>query len=168
MAITAGQFRADASVKCGAGYIAQGKKCHKGVGAPKPLATASAPPSPKPGSSRGRKLALGAAAAGAVALGAGLTLHSSRKQILRTPGAIGRAAKAGALTVVHKATAAKPSMKFTGAGMRAVTRDIKKRSLRRKVMLTMEAARRKNEPGYRKPRFADKRRDGLRASDFKW
>lgn len=149
MAITASQLRFD--LKCGSGYIAKGKKCHKGVGAPSNIAQAPVPPSPKPDSSRGRRLAIGAAVAGTVALGAGLAISSSRKQILNTPDVLRRAAQKGVTEVVHRATSPKPSMKFTSRSMNEVNKEIKKRSFKRKVMLTVEAARRKQEPGYRKP-----------------
>lgn len=149
MTLTAGQLRLD--LKCGSGHIAQGKKCRKGVGAPNNIAQAPAPPSPKPGSSRGRKLAIGAAVAGATALGAGMAVASSRKQILNAPEAVRRAAQKGVTEVVHRATSPKPSMKFSSEGPNGMVKDLKKRSLHRKVMLTMEAARRKQEPGYRKP-----------------
>ena len=149
MTVTARQLRLD--LKCGSGYIAQGKKCRKGVGAPNSIAQTPAPPSTKPGSSRGRKVAIGAALAGATALGAGLTVASSRKQILNAPEAVRRAAQRGVTEVVHRATAPKPSMKFSSEGPNGMVKDLKKRSLRRKMTLTMEAARRKQEPGYRKP-----------------
>lgn len=165
MPLTAGQLRLD--LKCGAGHIAKGKKCHKGVGAPNNIAQAPVPPSPKKGSSRGRKLAIGAALAGTAALGAGLTIASSRKQILNAPEALRRAAQNGVTEVVHRATAKPPSMKLNGKAMREMGRGVKKRSMKRKMMLTMESARRKQEPGYRKPRFSDKRKDAFVGNDKK-
>lgn len=155
MTLTAGQLRLD--LKCGSGHIAQGKKCRKGVGAPNNIAQAPAPPSTASSktsrSTRGRKIAIGAALAGATALGAGLAVASSRKQILNAPEAVRRAAQRGVTEVVHRTTASEPSMKFSTEGTKAMVKDLKKKSLRRKVMLTMEAARRKQEPGYRKPPF---------------
>jgi hypothetical protein len=149
MPLTAVQLRLD--FKCGSGHIAQSKKCHKGVGASNNITQAPTPPSAKPGSSLGRKLAIGAAVAGATALGTGLVIASSRKQIFNAPEAVRRAAQKGVTEVVHRTTSPKPSMKLTSEGFNGMVKDLKKRSFRRKAMLTMEAARRKQEPGYRKP-----------------
>ncbi len=139
MPLTAGKLRLD--LKCGSGYIAQSKKCHK----------ESSPPSPKPSSPTGRKVAIGAALASTAALGAGLALSSSRKQIFNAPAAVRRAAQNGVAEVVNRATSPKPSMKFSSEGTSEMVKGLKKRSIRRKLVLTMEAARRKQEPGYRKP-----------------
>ena len=122
---------------CGQGHIAASKQCQKKGAFP-----------------TGKAIAAGLTAG---AVGAALLHNGSRKAILNAPGALQRTAQKGITEAVHHATAPAPSMRLTGQAMRQTIKGIKKQSTKRQMKLTMEAARRKHEPGYRKPRFPDRK-----------
>jgi hypothetical protein len=124
---------------CGQGHIARGKTCHKRGAFP-----------------TGKAIAAGLTA-GAVAA---LTFKGSRKAILGSPAALRRTAQRAVTEAVHKATAPDPSMRLTPKAFNEAKKALKNTGIPggiRRHNLTLEALRRKHEPGYRKPRFPDRR-----------
>jgi hypothetical protein len=119
---------------CGQGHIARGKTCHKRGAFP-----------------TGKAIAAGLTA-GAVAA---LTFKGSRKAILGSPAALRRTAQRAVTEAVHKATAPEPSMRLTPKAFNEAKKELKNTGIPggiRRHNLTLEALRRKHEPGYRKPR----------------
>lgn len=120
---------------CGQSHISASKTCrHKG----------SFP--------TGKAIAAGLTAG---AVGAALLHKGSRRAVLGAPGAAQRTAKRAITEVVHRATAPAPSMRITTSGFNRVGHDLRRTGVpgaTRRAHLTMEALRRRHEPGYRKPR----------------
>lgn len=111
MTLTPATLRLDATgIACGQGHIARGKTCHKRGAFP-----------------TGKALAVGLTAG---AVGSALLFKGSRRAILNAPGALSRGTQRAVTEVVHRATAPKPSMKFTGATLNAMRPPSKTQRLR--------------------------------------
>ena len=144
MALTPAALRLDATGQaCGQSHIARGKTCRKRGAFP-----------------TGKAIAAGLVAGGLTAL----ALKGSRKAILGAPAAGRRAAQRAITSAVHRATAPTPSMTLTPRAFNAAKRAAKRSGVTgamRRTNLTLEALRRRTEPGYRKPRFPDRRDSGM-------
>jgi hypothetical protein len=126
---------------CGQGHIARGKTCHKRGAFP-----------------TGKAIAAGLTAGAVTAL----TLKGSRQAILASPAALRRTTQRAVTAAVHRATAPEPSMRLTPKAFNEAKRALKRSGVQgglRRHNLTLEALRRRTEPGYRKPRFPE-RKDG--------
>lgn len=125
---------------CGQGHIARGKQCHKRGAFP-----------------TGKAIAAGLTAG---VVGAALLHKGSRKAILGSPTALRRTAQRAVTEAVHKATAPEPSMRLTPKAFNQAKRELKRSGMPgalRRHNLAVEKLRRRSEPGYRKPRFPDRR-----------
>ena len=141
MALTPASIRLDAKGRaCGQSHIASGKTCHHKGSFP-----------------TGKAIAAGLTAG---AVGAALLHKGSRKAILGAPTAAKRTAQRAITEVVHAATAPEPSMRLTPRAFNQAKRELKRSGVSggmRRHNLTLEALRRRTEPGYRKPRFPDRK-----------
>jgi hypothetical protein len=141
VALTPATLRLDSPGQaCGQSHIARGKQCRKRGAFP-----------------TGKAIAAGLTAG---AVGAALLNKGSRKAILRSPTAIRRTAQRAVTEVVYRATAPEPSMRLTPKAFNQAKKELKNTGIPgglRRHNLTLEALRRKHEPGYRKPRFPDRR-----------
>lgn len=140
MALTPAALRLDATGQaCGQSHIARGKTCRKRGAFP-----------------TGKAIAAGLVAGGLTAL----ALKGSRKTILSAPAAGRRAAQRAITEAVHRATAPAPSMQLTPRAFNQAKRELKHSGMPgavRRHNLAVERLRRRTEPGYRKPRFPDRR-----------
>lgn len=145
MALTPASIRVDAKGRpCGQSHIAQGKTCHQKGAFPT------------------RKAIAAGLTAGAV--GAALLHKGSRKAILGAPGAAQRTAQRAITELVHRTTAPEPSMRLTPRAFNQAKRELQRTGLAggmRRHNLSLEALRRRSEPGYRKPRFPDRKDSGV-------
>jgi hypothetical protein len=143
MTLTPASLRLDKQgLACGQGHIARGKTCHKRGAFP-----------------TGKAIAAGLTAG---AVGAVLLNKESRRAVLAAPGALRRTTQRGITEAVHRATAPAPSMALTPRAFNQAKRELKRSGMpgaMRRHNLAVENLRRRTEPGYRKPRFPD-RRDG--------
>ena len=141
MALTPAALRSDAKGRaCGQSHIASGKTCHHKGSFP-----------------TGKAIAAGLTAG---AVGAALLHKGSRKAILGAPSAARRSAQRAITKAVHSATAPDPSMRLTPRAFNQAKRELQRTGLAggmRRHNLSLEALRRRTEPGYRKPRFPDRK-----------
>jgi hypothetical protein len=141
VALTPASIRCDAQGRpCGQSHIAAEKTCRQR------------------GSFPARKAIAAGLTAGAI--GAAFLHKGSRKAILNSPKTLQRAAQRGVTEAVHRATAQEPSMRLTPKAFNQAKQELKRSGIPggvRRHNLTLEALRRKHEPGYRKPRFPDRR-----------
>lgn len=147
MALTPAALRLDAPGRgrpCGQSHISQAKTCRQKGAFP-----------------TGKAIAAGLTAG---AVGAALLNRSSRKAILGSPAAARRTAQRAVTEVVHRATAPTPSMTLTPRAFNEARRAAKRSGMpgaMRRHNLSLEKLRRRTEPGYRKPRFPDRRDGGM-------